>query len=123
MKVLSVCAFAALAALAALGADVSWTGGAGDNKWATGENWSTGSKPGEADVAVFAKAKLPSGSTVLIEQDETIKAIRFGDDVQGVVTDAPKRIDVSNATVVLEGSSYVIKGMRSVNGGLVINLR
>ena len=55
MKVLSVCAFAALAASAALGADVSWTGGAGDNKWATGGNWSTGSKPGEGDVAVFAK--------------------------------------------------------------------
>ncbi len=87
MKVLSVCASAVLAASAALGADVSWTGGAGDNKWATGGNWSTGSKPGEGDVAVFAKAKLTSGSTVLIEQDETIRAIRFSDDVQNVVFD------------------------------------
>jgi hypothetical protein len=43
--------------------------------------------------------------------------------VWSVVTDTPKRIDVSNATVVLEGSSYVIKGMRSVNGGFVIILR
>ena len=87
MKVLSVCASAVLAASAVLGDDVSWTGVAGDNKWATGENWSTGSKPGEGDVAVFAKAKLTSGSTVLIEQDETIKAIRFSDDVQNVVFD------------------------------------
>jgi len=88
MKVLSVYASAVLAASAALGADVSWTGGAGDNnKWATGGNWSTGSKPGEGDVAVFAKAKLTSGSRVLIEQDETIRAIRFSDDVQNVVFD------------------------------------
>ena len=43
--------------------------------------------------------------------------------VWSVVTDTPKRIDVSNATVVLEGSSYVIKGMRSVSGGFVIILR
>ena len=43
--------------------------------------------------------------------------------VWSVVTDTPKRIDVSNATVVLEGSSYMIKGMRSVNGGFVIILR
>ena len=105
MKVLSVCAFAALAASAVLGADVSWTGGAGDHKWSTGGNWSTGSRPGDADVAVFAKANLPSGSTVVIDQDETIKALRFGDDVQDVVFDGRRQ----------EGGFY---SLTLANGGI-----
>ncbi len=37
----------------AMAETVTWTGGAGDGKWESGGNWSTGSPPGEGDEAII----------------------------------------------------------------------
>ena len=70
MKSILLVAGAGLAT-AVSAANVSWTGKAGDGQWGTAGNWSTGTVPTSADVALFAKAKLASGAVVKLGADRT----------------------------------------------------
>ena len=86
MKSILLVAGAGLAT-AVSAANVSWTGAAGDGQWGTAGNWSTDTVPTSADVAVFAKATLPSGAVVKLGADQQVGAIQFSDDVQNVTFD------------------------------------
>ena len=86
MKSILLVAGAGLAT-AVSAANVSWTGASGDGQWGTAGNWSTGTVPTSADVAVFAKAKLASGAVVKLGADQQVGAIQFSDDVQNVTFD------------------------------------
>ena len=48
-----LCAFFAMPVFTALADNVTWTGGANDGKWETGDNWNTHAMPTDSDVAVF----------------------------------------------------------------------
>ena len=56
----------------------TWTGAAGDNDWANGSNWSTGSAPASADD----EAVIPDGSTVVLSAAATVGTLT----IDGTVT-------------------------------------
>ena len=65
--ILIVIAAGAFAASAQAGSVCRWTGGAGDNKWSSSENWETAPKSGEGDELVFDT----SSGAIVTENDIT----------------------------------------------------
>jgi hypothetical protein len=81
----------------------SWTGGAGDGKWETPTNWSTGQAPGSNDVSC-----LPSGSQVSVT----------GSDQTGSLQATGVTITIGSGSLqILQASATSQLGSLSESGG------
>ncbi len=96
-----------------------WTGETGDDKWQTGDNWSTGSVPTSSDHAC-----IPSGATVIITSGTTVGSITG----EGDITVASGSLELAdNSTVseigglALDGTSLTGSGTLYVSSELTTN--